>query len=88
MSQENAFQTPWLSPQEIADLCAPLKMHAAQVAYLKRLGLTVAKKPNGAPLVMRSNMEMVLGSVSNLKQAKSSTREPDKQALILAYGRR
>lgn len=78
----------WLTNQEIDDLCAPLKQHHAQVSYLKRLGLTVARKPNGAPLVMRSNLEMVLGSVAAAKQVKQTTREPNKQALMLAFGRR
>lgn len=88
MTAEFTPQTPWLSNQEIADLCAPLIRPAAQVAYLKRLGLTVAQKPNGAPLVMRSNMEMVLGSIDNAKHAKTASREPNKQALMIAFGRR
>lgn len=80
--------TPWLTNQEIDDLCAPLKQRAAQVAYLKRLGLTVSTKPNGAPLVLRSNVEAALGSVAAVKQARNTTREPNKQALMLAFGRR
>ncbi len=88
MIAEMPVQTPWLTNQEIADLCAPLKQYAAQVAYLKRLGLTVATKPNGAPLVMRSNMELVLGSVAKMKQTKTATREPNKEALMLTFGRR
>lgn len=80
--------TPWLTNQEIDDLCAPLKQRAAQVAYLKKLGLTVSTKPNGAPLVLRSNLEVVLGSVAAAKHAKNTTREPNKQALMLAFGRR
>ncbi len=50
----------YLSDEEIADLCAPLVQPAAQVRYLQRMGLTVAKKPNGRPVVVRSHAEAVL----------------------------
>lgn len=49
--------TPWLSPDEIDDLCAPLKQHAAQIRFIRGLGITVREKPNGAPLVMRAHFE-------------------------------
>lgn len=78
--------TPWLSTQEIEDLCEPLKQRSAQVTYLKKLGLKVTQKPNGSPLVLRSNVETVLGNGRLAKQ--DTTREPDKQALMLSFGRR
>jgi len=45
---------------EIADLCAPLSQPAAQVRYLRTLGLTVSLKPNGRPVVVRGQAEAVL----------------------------
>jgi Domain of unknown function (DUF4224) len=52
----------YLSDAEIADLCAPLTQPAAQVRYLRALGLTVAVKPNGRPVVIRCHAEIVLSS--------------------------
>ena len=53
---------PFLSDAEIAGICEPLQMPAAQCRYLRRLGLTVHTKPNGRPLVARSEFERVLGA--------------------------
>lgn len=50
----------YLSDNEVADLCTPLTQPAAQVRYLQQLGLQVAKKPNGRPVVVRSHAEAVL----------------------------
>ena len=46
--------TPWLSQEEVADLCEGLTQPAAQARYLKRELKVVAKrKPSGALLVFR-----------------------------------
>jgi len=60
--QGDAVVSPsfYLSDSEVADLCAPLTQPAAQVRYLQQLGLQVAKKPNGRPVVVRSHAEAVL----------------------------
>lgn len=55
--------TPWLTPAEVDDLCAPLVQPAAQCRFLRELGLAVKVKPNGQPLVLRSNLETVLGGL-------------------------
>lgn len=51
---------PWLTKDEIDDLCQPLTQAAAQIRFLQSLGLTVKTKPNGAPLVIRSHFEQVM----------------------------
>lgn len=52
---------PWLTQDEISDLCDPLTQHAAQIRFMRdELGLTVRTKPNGAPLVVRSHFEQVM----------------------------
>ncbi len=61
MSQP-AILTPFLSDAEVADICTPLVMPAAQRRYLASLGLLVKSKPNGRPLVARSEIERVLGA--------------------------
>ena len=50
----------FLTDDEIAALCAPLKQPAAQVRFLRASGLTVTVKPNGRPAVVRSHAETVL----------------------------
>lgn len=55
--------TPWLSDAEIAELCEPLEQPAAQIRYLRKvLELHVERRPNGKPLVMRSELERVVGA--------------------------
>lgn len=50
--------TPWLSPDEIADLCDGLTQAAAQARYLKKaFGIECKRKPSGALLVFRNQLE-------------------------------
>ena len=58
-----------LSTAEIADACAGLKQDAAQVRFLKSLGLRVERKPNGAPLVNRAHFDLV----TSRRQASTET---------------
>lgn len=48
---------PYLTDDEIAEICAPLKMPSAQRRHLERLGLIVKAKPNGKPLVARETQQ-------------------------------
>lgn len=80
--------TPWLSPVEVNDLCAPLTQKAAQCGFLRSLGLIVKRKPDGAPLVMRSNVESVLGGVINpsaINPAIQGKTGPNKTGLLLSF---
>lgn len=70
--------TPWLSEAEITDLCAGLKQSAAQIKYLRRIGLTVRFKPNGRPLVFRAELDSLVCPNSK----KPAKREPNRLALI------
>ncbi|WP_188074481.1 DUF4224 domain-containing protein [Pusillimonas sp. ANT_WB101] len=56
------LQPPYLTDYEIAAICDPLVMPAAQRRHLKSLGLLVKEKPNGRALVARSEFERVLGA--------------------------
>lgn len=85
------IRNPWFSPEEIKDLCAPLKQKAAQCAYLQSLGLIVKRKPDGSPLVLRSNAESVLGSVANLAVKNASFRckaAPNKSGLVSLFNKK
>lgn len=84
-------QTPWFTDAEIDDLTAPLKQPAAQIRYLRGLGLAVAKKPSGRALLLRSEAERVLGSAAVGDQAHN--RPTDSSANVVglqawASGRR
>ena len=54
---------PWLDDATIDDMCAGLSNNAAKIRRLRAMMLTVARKPNGRPLVLRSNVERVFGGV-------------------------
>lgn len=74
---------PWLTQEEVNDLCEPLKQHAAQLRYIRSQGITVRTKPNGAPLVMRSHLEEAMNPAK--KKQKPVKFEPNFEALRLAY---
>jgi len=82
--------TPFLTDAEIADICQPLVMPAAQCRYLKRLGLIVNRKPNGRPLVARGEFDRVLvGRQPEPAQNSQPGAQPDRRALLqLIEGRR
>ncbi len=54
--------SPYLSDAQIAEICDPLIQPGAQYKHLVKLGLHVARKPSGKPLVARSEFERVLGA--------------------------
>lgn len=77
--------TPWLSPSEIDDLCEPLTQHAAQIRFIRQLGITVREKPNGAPLVMRNHFEEKMSPIG--KSRKPIKTEPNFTGLRLAFSK-
>lgn len=82
---------PYLTDAEIADICAPLRMPAAQRRYLARLGLVVQAKPNGRPLVARAEFDRVLvGRAPEAKAQNAGPGRPNEAALlqIIQGGRR
>jgi hypothetical protein len=77
--------TPWLSSDEVDDLCAPLKQHAAQIRFIRGLGITVREKPNGAPLVMRTHFEEKMSPTGKLKTPTKTA--PNSAGLRLAFAK-
>ena len=71
---------PFLADDEISALCDGLTMPGAQCRYLARLGLLVNRKPNGRPLVARSEFERVLGA-GRFGQAQNDAAGPNVVAL-------
>lgn len=66
---------PDLTDNEVDDICAGLKQNAAKVRFLQRLGVTVARKPNGRPLVNRAHYNAVRGgAVAGVVPARQGPR--------------
>ena len=81
---------PFLTDDEIAEICEGLSVPAYQVKYLQRLGLIVNRKPNGKPLVARGEFERVLvGRQPEQAQNATPGAQPNRGALIQLFeGRR
>lgn len=73
---------PFLSDGEVAQICEPLVMPAAQCRYLSRLGLIVKRKPNGRPLVARGEFERVLVGRQPETVQNSGPGQPNRAALL------
>lgn len=73
---------PYLTDAEIAEICAPLVMPAAQLRYLKRLGLVVNAKPNGRPLVARGEFNRVLIGRQPEQPQNAGSSQPNRAALL------
>lgn len=50
-----------LSDAEIDNICDGYRQNAAKIRFLRALGLTVDRKPNGRPLVNRAHYDAVRG---------------------------
>jgi hypothetical protein len=73
---------PFLSDAEIQSLCDGLPQPAAQCRYLARLGLLVNRKPNGRPLLARSEFERVLGAARFTKAQNDTSAGPNVVGLM------
>lgn len=77
---------PWLTNEELDDLCKPLTQAAAQIRFLRGLGLTVKTKPNGAPLVIRSHFEQVMNPAGTHKP--QLRLGPNRAALLALHAKK
>ena len=48
---------PYLTDDEIFEICRPRRQGAAQIKFLRSLGLKVARRADGTPLVWRHDIE-------------------------------
>jgi len=80
----NSNLPPWLTDDEIANLTKPLVQAAARKRYLRGLGLPVREKPNGDPLVLRSELEKFTGQTGQKPKAKP---QPSRSALMAVLGK-
>ena len=68
---------PDLTQGEIDAICEPLKQPAAQIRYLRSLGLIVDRKPNGRALVNRKHYDDVRGRLPSTTTTSPSTGGAD-----------
>lgn len=74
--------TPWLSQDEVDDLCKPLTQAGAQARYLKReYGIECKRKPSGDLVVFRHQLEPKA-------PAQRTRTEPNRAALLALVGKR
>lgn len=78
-------ESPFLSDEVIEAITYPLIQPAARCRFLRSLGLTVNRKPNGNPLVTRSNVETVLGTEFIEIAASEHKHKPDRDGFIASY---
>lgn len=62
---------PYLSDAEISGICRPLRQHMAQIRYLRSLGLTVYRRPDGSPLVNRADWDKRFSSPQKAPSANA-----------------
>lgn len=77
--------TPFLSDAEIAELCEPLKQPAAQLRYLRGMGLQVFTKPNGRPLLARGEIERVMVGRQPDAAQNATPGQPNRAALLQLF---
>jgi len=63
---------PYLTDDEIAEICRPLTQGAAQIRYLRSLGLKVERRGDGTPLVWRHSLA-ASGGGSTVQPANEPT---------------
>lgn len=86
--------SPWLTNDEIDDMCEGLDQAAAKVRHLEDMGLFVSRKPNGRPLVMRAHAEAVLSGLNKReiadlgKQPGAAPVGPRRGAIVEMFKRR
>ena len=66
--------TPYLTDQEIDDICAGLTQHHAMVRYLRGQGFEVKVKPNGRPLISRANFDAAMAGQTPARTAQTEPR--------------
>jgi hypothetical protein len=72
---------PFLTDEEIAAMCDPLVLPGAQCRYLAREGYLISRKPNGRPLLARSEYERVKGAARFGKAQNDASTGPNVTAM-------
>ena len=77
---------PFLTDDEISAITEPLSRPADQCRVLREMGFLVKQKPNGRPLVARSNFELVMsGQPTAPATTAAAGQRPDSSALVSLF---
>lgn len=77
MSSTDTTTRPYLSQEEVDEICDPIKQGAAQIRYLRQvLKIKVERKPNGRPLVWRADVERRRAEPSGEHATVRASNEP------------
>jgi hypothetical protein len=80
----------WLTNEQLDNLCDGItrEQKTRRVKFLRALGLNVIVTPSGAPMVLCSNVEAVVGGLpaASGKPAVQSEAKPDADALRQMFG--
>lgn len=75
--------TPYLSDSELLHICKPLTQPAAMIRYLKREGFHVKRRPDGWPLLSRTNYDAIMmGHAIPADAGNIQHTGPNAQALL------
>lgn len=79
---------PYLTEAEIREIADPLCQPAAIVRWFKKSGFDVTVRPNGMPLITRSNFEAVKGSIATRGDKPSEEESPDVAGYLKSLSKR
>jgi rhodanese-related sulfurtransferase len=71
-----ADRPPYLTDEEVFEICRPRRQGAAQIRYLRQLGIKVARRGDGTPLVWRRDVEGPQSGGSGAGATVGASNEP------------
>lgn len=67
---------PYLTDAEIAEICRPRTQGAAQIRFLRALGLKVERRADGTPLVWRHEVDRQRSPATGAGATLPASNEP------------
>jgi hypothetical protein len=83
----SASTLPYLSDNELREIANPLRQPAAIVRWFKREGFEVRTKPNGMPLISRTNFDLVMSghAVTATESSADAGNTPNVAAFLSRF---
>ncbi|WP_425458286.1 DUF4224 domain-containing protein [Collimonas rhizosphaerae] len=79
---------PYLTEAEIREIVAPLRQPAAIVRWFRNSGFDVTVRPNGMPLITRSNFDAVTGGIATTTRTQPHGEAPDVAGYLKSLSKR
>lgn len=67
---------PYLTDEEIFEICRPRRQGAAQLRYLQAIGIKAHRRADGTPLVWRCDVERPRAGESGAGATVAASNEP------------